>query len=256
MAIRLLVVDDHTLLREGIVKLLNSAPDIEVVGEAGNGFDVVAKAHDLKPDIVLMDLYLPGLDGIEAIRLITRDMPETHCILLTASAEGDNVLEAVRAGAKGYIVKNAATSAILSQIRQVAAGSVALSEDMASKLLAGLAQNTPSPRRDGVGPYVALTRRETEVLALVSKGMANKEISGALNISEHTARAHVRSLMQKLNLDNRTQLAIYGVREGVGWKSGDPSHEAELAYRSEWGRDVAPTSAPSRTLSYQQGGQR
>src|SRR5690606_6802901 len=100
MAIRLLVVDDHTLLREGIVKLLNTASDIEVVGEAGNGFDAVSMAHELKPDIVLMDLYLPGLDGIEAIRLITRDLPETHCILLTASADGDNVLEAVRAGAK------------------------------------------------------------------------------------------------------------------------------------------------------------
>ncbi len=247
MGITVFVVDDHTLLREGLTKLLNSAPDIEVVGEAGNGFEAVEKIRELGPKVVLMDLYLPGLDGIEAIRQISKDLPETYCILLTASSERDNVVEATRAGARGYMVKNASASMILSQVRQVAAGKVALSEEMASKLLAGLAQNTFSPHRDSVGPYVALTGRETEVLGLLCKGMANKEIAGELNISEHTARAHVRSLMQKLNVDNRTQLAIYGVREGVGWKA-KPAEEAGLARQQEWasGRSLALSGAEGR----------
>ncbi|MEX2599804.1 MAG: response regulator transcription factor [Dehalococcoidia bacterium] len=218
MSIRVLIVDDHTLFREGFTKLLSNTADIEIVGEAGNGFDAVAKVHELKPDVVLMDLYMPGLDGTEAIRLITRDAPGTACILLTASAEEANVMEAIQAGAKGYLVKNSSGSAILNHIRQVAKGSVALSDDSVSKLMAGLAMDRRPARHADIGPYETISHRETEVLELVSKGMANKEIAGILNISEHTARAHVRSLMQKLNADNRTQLAIYGVREGVGWK--------------------------------------
>ncbi|MEX2598234.1 MAG: response regulator transcription factor, partial [Dehalococcoidia bacterium] len=216
IAIRLLVVDDHNVVRESIVKLLNADPEFEVVGEAGNGFDAVSMAQELKPDIVLMDLYLPGLDGIEAMRLIRRDLPSAAIAVLTASVEELDVVEAMQAGARGYILKSADVDGFLSQLREVAAGKVAISPEVTSKLVTGLSSRPATGHSAKPDTSAVLTAREKQVLDLVSRGLTNKQISEALSISENTARAHVRSLMQKLNLDNRTRLAIHGTREGLG----------------------------------------
>ena len=218
MAIRLLIVDDHLLMREGLVRVLSNSVDFEVVGEAGNGFDAVEAAHRLLPDVVLMDLFLPGLDGVAATRLIVRDLPSVRVILLTASENDEDILEAIRAGAKGYVLKDDSTATVIQQLRKVASGGVALSEALAGKLIAELARR-PKPSSNSDGPMEDLTKREKEVLSLVSQGLANKEIAHVLNISQNTARAHIRNLMQKVYVDNRTQLAVYGVREGITWKA-------------------------------------
>lgn len=217
--IRVLVVEDHTLVREGIVKILSSDKGIEVIGEAGNGFEALTKTRELKPDAVLMDLYMPGMDGFAATRLIKREMPQVHVIVLTVSNEEDDILEAVRAGARGYIVKSVDASDLIMQLKQVVSGAVAMSEDMTNKLVTGLARKNHTSHEPDADLRTALTQREKEVLALIAQGATNKGIAASLIISEHTVRAHVRSLMQKLNLDNRTQLAVYGIREGFGLDS-------------------------------------
>jgi two-component system nitrate/nitrite response regulator NarL len=218
MGIRMLVVEDHTLVRQAIVSLLADDDMIEVVGEASNGSYAVAKACELQPDVVLMDLYMPGIDGIAATRLIKRELPDTQVILLTVSNDENDILKAVQAGARGYILKNSDATSVIQQIKQVISGRVALSDVMVGKLLCGLANDHPAALADTTQP---ITPREREVLELISHGTTNKEISTALSISENTVRAHVRSLMQKLNLYNRTQLAVYKIREGFGLASGN-----------------------------------
>ncbi|MBM3934872.1 MAG: response regulator transcription factor [SAR202 cluster bacterium] len=213
MAIRLLVVDDHALVRAGLIKLLAASREIEVVGEAQDGFEALTKAHELMPDAILMGLFLPGMSGVEVTRLIKRDLPDVQVIILTASSEEENILGAIQAGARGYIGKSADAPALLKQIKQVVQGGVGMSDDIAAKLVAGLGRGY-SPQSQSDSNSVPTTKREDEVLALVSRGMTNKEIAQELVVSENTVRAHVRSLMQKLNVVNRTQLAVYGIREG------------------------------------------
>lgn len=228
--IRVLVADDYALVREGVVKLITADRDIQVVAEVRNGFDAVAKARELGPDIVLMDLFLPGLDGLGATRLIRREMPQIQVIILTASEEERDVLDAIQAGARGYILKNVDARVLVQQLKRVVmSDSVALSEDMTTRLVKGLSVGGNSGRALDSDLHRVLTEREKEVLTLIAKGKTNKEIATELIISEHTARAHVRSLMQKLNLNNRTQLAVRGIREGFG-----------LTGRSQDGRRTAP----------------
>jgi len=219
MGIRMLVVDDHTLVRQAIVNFLSEDQLIEVVGEASNGFEAVSQARELQPDLILMDLAMPGMDGIAATRIIKGELPKTQIILLTDSTAEEDILKAVRAGARGYILKQADAASLTQQIKQVFSGKVALSEDLLSKLLSGLAQDSPSVAQP-------LTQREKEVLELIAHGMTNKDIASALIISGNTVRSHVRSVMQKLELENRTQLAVYGIREGFGLDSKDhsPNH--------------------------------
>jgi len=216
MGIRMLVVDDHTLVRQAIVNFLSEDQLIEVVGEASNGFEAVSQARELQPDVILMDLAMPGMDGIAATRIIKGELPKTQIILLTDSSAEEDILKAVRAGARGYILKQADAASLTQQIKQVFSGKVALSEDLLSKLLRGLAQDSPSVAQP-------LTQREKEVLELIAHGMTNKDIASALIISGNTVRSHVRSVMQKLELENRTQLAVYGIREGFGLDSKDHS---------------------------------
>ena len=228
MTARILVVDDHTLVRQGIVKLLEGQDDIEVVGEASNGFEAVTKAQDLGVDAVLMDLYMPGLDGVAATRLIKRELPDVEVIVLTASDEEEDLFEAIQAGVRGYILKNIDNEAFVRQLGQVLSGGVGMTEDLTTKLVTGLARRGS----DSFGPnrnnQDALTEREKEVLGEIAKGATNKEIASTLFISENTVRAHVRTLMQKLHLENRTQLAVYGVHEGytVAGRSTAPAYAA------------------------------
>jgi two-component system nitrate/nitrite response regulator NarL len=214
MGIRTLVVEDHTLVRQAIVNLLVEQRMLEIVGEVSNGLDAVTKARELHPDIILMDLYMPGMDGITATGLIKGELPNTQVILLTVSTEKDDLVKAVQAGAKGYILKNIDAVNLTKQIKQILFGGAAQPQDTISDLLAGLAKNGHTTA--GLNLPQPLTPREEEVLELVSQGMCNKDIAAALSISLNTVRSYVRSLMQKLNLDNRTQLAIYGIRHGLG----------------------------------------
>lgn len=214
MTFRILIVDDHTLVRQGIVKLLADNKNIEVVGEAANGFEAVTKARDLKPEVILMDLYMPGLDGVAATRLVKRELPEVEVVILTASDNEEDLFEALQAGARGYILKDVDTNAFARQLNQVCSGGVGMTEELTSKLVSGLARRGPGTFSQDHPRYESLTKRETEVLATIAKGLTNKAIASELYITENTVRAHVRTLMQKLQMENRTQLAVYGVHEG------------------------------------------
>ena len=212
MAARLLIVDDHVLVREGVVKLLENIEGIEVVGQAGDGLEAISLARTLNPDLVLMDLFLPRMNGIEATRVIKQELPAVDVIILTASDGEDDIYQAVAAGAKGYIVKTTDHAELVRQIRLAASGEVAISQAIMTKLAVGLRRRgagvTAEPTPSGEG----LTEREREVLAWIGHGARNKEIAAALSISNNTVRAHVRSIMHKLDVDNRSQLAAYAVR--------------------------------------------
>jgi two-component system nitrate/nitrite response regulator NarL len=212
MSVRILVVAEHTLVREAIVKLLGADHETEVVGEAANGPEAIDKMRDLAPHVVLMDLSMTGMDGIEATRLLKAESPDTQVILVGGSADEETIVEAVRAGARGYITKNTDGSALLEQVKRAKAGGVALSDDMTAKLIDALSREKPA----NGAPNGNLSAREKEVLGLLCQGATNKEIASTLFVSENTVRAHVRSLMQKLDADNRTQLAIYAMHHGIG----------------------------------------
>jgi len=212
--IKVLVADDHALVRQGMVRVLSADRDLQIIGEASNGIAAIEMARKLKPDVIMADLYMPGLDGIALTRLVKQEMPEVQVVLVTASAKEEDVVEAVRAGARGYILKSSDPTAAIKQIKQAAQGGVALSEDVTMKLVTAIAHKSEGSSSGTTARYAALTARERDVLALVAQGKTNKEISTALIVSVNTTRAHVRSLMQKLNLENRTQLAIHSLREG------------------------------------------
>lgn len=215
MAARLLIVDDHTLVRQGIARLLAEAEGIEVVGEAGDGWEAISKARDLKPDLVLMDVRLPRMSGLDATRIIKQEMPDVDVILLTVSDDGDDIYQAVTAGAKGYVLKTTDHAELIRQIRQAVSGEVTISPAVATKLAASLTRRSQLPAPNGKTSCEHLTNREKEVLVLVGQGARNKEIAIALSISNNTARAHVRSIMRKLDAENRAQLAAYAVRHGL-----------------------------------------
>jgi DNA-binding NarL/FixJ family response regulator len=212
---KLLIVDDHSLVRQGIAKLLASEKWVEIVGEAGNGFEALAKARELQPDTILMDLYMPGMDGISAIRLIKQELKDVRIVLLSMSTEEKDIVEAIESGACGYISKSQDAASMVRQLKRAVAGGVALSDEITAKLVTGLSHGH-TPQRNGTGQLATLSRREKEVLALIAQGASNKKIAATLYISEHTVRAHIRSLMQKLSADNRTQLAVIGVQQGFG----------------------------------------
>jgi DNA-binding NarL/FixJ family response regulator len=215
MAAKVLLVDDHVLVRQGIRRLLAETEGLEIAGEAGDGLEAVRKARELKPDLILMDLFLPQLGGVEATRIIKREQPEIGVILLTASDAEDDIYQAVTAGAKGYVVKTTDYVELVRQIQQAMAGEVAISAAVMSKLAASLSRRGESGLSGGTASHEHLTDREKEVLVHVGHGARNREIAASLSISNNTVRAHVRSIMHKLDVDNRAQLAAYAVRLGL-----------------------------------------
>jgi NarL family two-component system response regulator LiaR len=208
--IRVLVADDHAIVRKGICSLLATEPCLEVVGEAQEGQEAVAKAQTARPDVVLMDLVMPGMDGVEAIRLITRTLPEVRILVLTSFASDDKVFAAIRAGALGYLLKDSGPEELVAAIRQVYSGRSSLHPAIARKLVQELCHGSDRACRTE-----ALTEREMEVLRLLAKGQSNREISDRLAISEATVRTHVSNLLAKLDLCSRTQAALYALREGL-----------------------------------------
>lgn len=208
MAIRVLLVDDHSVVRQGLRMFLALDPDIEVIGEAANGAEALELAHSLAPDVVLMDLLMPVMDGVTAIGRLRRELPETEVIALTSVLEDDKVVGAVRAGAIGYLLKDTHADDLCRAIK-AAAGQVQLSPQAVARLL----REVKAPAAEA--PREALTERETEVLRLVAEGRSNKEIAQALVIGEKTVKTHVSSILAKLGVPSRTQAALYAVRTGL-----------------------------------------
>jgi NarL family two-component system response regulator LiaR len=217
-AIRVLIVDDHAIVRDGICALLATKPDIEVVGEAGNGREAVSKAQCLLPDVILMDLMMPEMDGIEAIRRIVAHRPGARILVLTSFAADDKVFPAIKAGAMGYLLKDSESEDLVRAIHQVYRGESSLHPKIARKLLQELSSPPqPPPTPEPVsGPTVdPLTEREVQVLQLLARGLSNQEIADQLVIVEGTVRAHVSNILSKLHLVSRTQATLYALREGL-----------------------------------------
>src|SRR5918997_4148608 len=206
MTIRVLITDDHGVVRQGLRMFLPLDPDVEVVGEAANGREAVEMARGLEPDVVLMDLLMPVMDGISATEAIRAEMPGVEVIALTSVLEDASVTGAVRAGAIGYLLKDTDTDELRRAIKAAAEGRVHLAPEAAARLM----REVRAPENPE-----ALTDRETEVLKLVARGKANKQIADGLYVSEKTVKAHVSSILMKLGVKSRTQAALHAVRTGV-----------------------------------------
>ena len=218
-AIRVLVADDHAIVRKGICALLATEENIEVVGEAADGQSAIEQVERLRPDVVLMDLVMPGVDGLDATRRITASRPETRILVLTSFAGVDKIMPAIKAGALGYLLKDSDPEVLVESIRQVYCGNSSLHPSVARALLEEVAHPTDSTSARDVyeGEVEALTDREAEVLRLVARGWSNQSIATELMISEATVRTHVSHILAKLDLASRTQAALYALRKG--WAS-------------------------------------
>jgi len=216
--IRVMLVDDHAIVRKGIAALLATESDFEVVGEASDGAEAVAKAQALRPDVVLMDLVMPKIDGIEATRQITSQVDGVRVLVLTSFVADDKVFPAIKAGALGYLLKDSGPLELLQSIRQVYRGLPSLDPSVASKVLFELAH--PSKLQPTTDP---LTGRELEVLRLVAQGCSNREIAEKLVIAELTVSTHVSNVLGKLHLASRTQAALFALREGLASIDDIPS---------------------------------
>lgn len=213
--IRVLIVDDHPIVREGLRTLIASEPGMKMVGEASNGAEAVSLAHALRPDVILMDLIMPVMDGLQAITEIKGEDPHVSILVLTSFAEEDKVFPAIRAGALGYLLKDTAPNQLLQAIYDVHRGVPSLHPSIALQLIREI--NQPSNLPPAPDP---LSERELEVLKLVARGLTNQEIADRLVISEWTVRTHVRNILGKLHLANRTQAALYALREGIAGLTG------------------------------------
>jgi DNA-binding NarL/FixJ family response regulator len=207
--LRLLLVDDHALFREGLISLLSYQDDFIVVGEAEDAESALAQARALEPDIVLMDVELPGEDGVLATQRLKMEMPAVTVVMLTVHDESQTLFEAIKAGAQGYLVKNVRSRELLEQLRGLARGEAAISRRLAARILEEIRGQT-----EPLGPEEELTAREMEVLELVAARLSNAEIAERLVVSEHTVKNHMKSILSKLHLRNRHQAAAYGVVRG------------------------------------------
>jgi DNA-binding NarL/FixJ family response regulator len=213
--IRLLLADDHAIVRRGLQLFLKTQPDFELVGEAATGQEVLERVAELEPDIVLMDLHMPVLNGIEATRQIKASHPDVKVIVLTSFSDHDHVLPAVKAGARGYLLKDIEPDGLAKSIRQVYAGKVELHPDVAGLLVEQIANPGDAVPGRTATPFDELTAREREVLQLIASGLTNKEIAAALCITERTVKTHVSHILGKLGLSDRTQAAIFAVKHGM-----------------------------------------
>jgi DNA-binding NarL/FixJ family response regulator len=213
--IRVLLADDHALFREGLAGIIAAQPDFEVVGEAGDGLEALVKAQELVPDLILMDIGMPGCDGLEATRRIKQELPAVTIVMLTVRDEEEKLFEAIKNGAQGYLLKNMRSQEILALLRGAVQGEAAITPALAGRMLEEfrrLSREAPwAPEEEDV----ALTRRELEVLGLVAEGAADKEIAEALCISLHTVKSHIRNILAKLHMSGRSEAARYARHKGL-----------------------------------------
>jgi DNA-binding NarL/FixJ family response regulator len=210
--IRVMVVDDHDLFRDGIASVLRAQADIEVVGEAGDGLEALVLAQSLRPDVILLDINMPGTDGIEAAQLIAAEVPTCRIVMLTMRDEDDRIVAAIRSGASGYLLKTIRGQQLVEMVRAAARGEAALTPAIAVRLLSAFRGTAPAPAATGTplsrtDSPDELTTREQEILRLIAAGRLDKEIANDLNISVYTVKAHVRNILAKLHVGNRREAA-------------------------------------------------
>ncbi|MBI2874600.1 MAG: response regulator transcription factor [Firmicutes bacterium] len=213
--IRVFIVDDHALVREGIRMILESQPDIEVVGEAEEGREAIAKTSQIKPDVILMDLSIPGLNGVEVTRLIKREFPEIHVLALTIYSDEEYIYQSLRAGASGYLLKRASGGELLGAVRAVAKGELFLHPVAAKKLIRDYLGREQEGAGMNAGVPGVLTEREREVLVLIAEGNSTQEIAMRLDISPKTVRRHRQNIMEKLGLKGSADLVKYAISQGL-----------------------------------------
>jgi NarL family two-component system response regulator LiaR len=209
--ITILIVDDHALVRQGVRAFLETQPDLAVVGEAGSGAEAIALAADHVPDVVLMDLVMPGMDGVEATRRLKQISPHTQVIVLTSYHQDEHIFPAIRAGALSYLLKDVGAEEPADAARKAACGEAVIHPRVAARVV----QELHGAPQSGFNPYTVLSEREREVLCLIADGLSNADIAQRLVISEKTVKSHVSNILSKLHLADRTQAAIYAWRQGV-----------------------------------------
>lgn len=212
--LRILLVDDHILFRKGMVSLLTARKDITIVGEAGDGLEAVTLAHQTIPDVILMDVNMPKQGGIETVKVIKREMPHIQIVMLTVSDDDSDLFEAIKSGAKGYLLKNLEPQELYNMLDKLRQGEAPISGVMAAKILKEFRQPDQTYDRR-VEAIDELTSREVEVLEQVVTGATNKEIADILHITENTVKIHLRNILEKLHVQNRIQAAVYAVRQGL-----------------------------------------
>lgn len=214
--IKVLLVDDHTLFRDGMKALLSRQESVEIIGEAGSGAEGIKKALELEPDVVLMDLNMPDMTGIEAIKKILDVKPDTKILMLTVSEDDEDLFNAVRAGAMGYLLKNVESERLVSSVQQVARGEATVSAALTDRIFAEFrAMSARAQKNESEAPKDLLSNREKEILAHISRGESNKEIANVLCIAESTVKIHVQNILKKLNLSSRVQAAVYAVEQSL-----------------------------------------
>jgi two-component system, NarL family, response regulator LiaR len=211
MPITLILVDDHALVRSGVRAYLETQPDLEVVAEAGSGAEAIHLAAEHAPDVALMDLVMPGMDGVEATRRLREISPRTQVVVLTSFHEDTHIFPAIKAGAISYLLKDIGPNDLAEAVRAAARGEAVLHPKVAARLM----QELRGARSQSVNPYTELSEREQEVLKLIAEGLSNAEIAGNLVLSEKTVKSHVSNILNKLHLSDRTQAAVFAWREGM-----------------------------------------
>ncbi|MDH5357126.1 MAG: response regulator [Gammaproteobacteria bacterium] len=211
--IRILLIDDHSLFRSGIKSLLESQDEFEVVAEASNGLDGIKLAKTLKPDVILLDLHMPGTNGLQTLQVLQQDVPESQVLMLTVSEDAQDLLQALRAGARGYLLKNIEIDFLVDSIHQAIKGESVISPQMAAKLADVIRE--PDPLQSIQQQTIHLTPRESEIIVLLARGESNKGIARTLDLAESTVKIHVQGILRKLNLSSRVQAAVYAVEHGL-----------------------------------------
>jgi DNA-binding NarL/FixJ family response regulator len=218
--VRVLLADDHHLFREGLASILNAQPDFEVVGEARDGLEAVVKARQLVPDLILMDVGMPGCDGLEATQRIRSELADVAIVMLTIRDENEKLFEAIRNGAQGYLLKSIRSVEMLNLLRGALRGDAAITPSLGGRMLQEFRRVSQQALEHPAGEYPAgesavLTARERDVLSLVAEGATNQEIAETLHVSVHTVKSHMRKILAKLHLDRRHEAASYALREGL-----------------------------------------
>jgi two-component system nitrate/nitrite response regulator NarL len=207
--VRVVVIDDHTLFRRGIIALLARIPDFAIVGEAADGFEGIKVAIAQRPDVVLLDLNMPGISGIEAMQAILKETPATPIVMLTVSEDSEDLMTALRAGAQGYLLKNIDSDFLVASIRRAAAGESVLSPEMSTRLMREIRSGGATTAAPALSP------REREILAFLARGASNKEIARTLEVAESTVKIHVQHILRKLLLSSRVQAAVWAIEHGI-----------------------------------------